>query len=393
MAPVKAMDDIYFTLAGILPNSYQEVIEKDKQSQILLKQALAPKSEKEKQQILTTAQQALDNGANINVQHIGRDYNCLHHAVANNFLELVQLLIKNGITINGAGNYHGHTALHLAINRNNPIIAEILINAGARIDLSNKDGQTAFHWAVIDDNLKIAKLLIAHKANVNVRDQDDKTPLYYALFSSKEMVELLIDAGADINAQREYNGYTLLHSAANEKTRKYNNKLLIEAGADPMLLNNTAQTPAQITSCPILKAYLAAAESEYQWHVNNTRCITGPNTSDNKSSFLLRAYLGAAPIKATINNNTYLIDLYTIYKTYCENNKLDELEKLLQQCNFGKFLNKQKTALENIGLPLKKDQLHLQSNLVKQTTIKNTFSDVVIFTKKQNIKESYENFN
>ncbi len=56
------------------------------------------------------------------------------------------------------------------------------------------------------------KLLIDRGANVRAIDDTHHTPLHLA--SNKETAQLLIDAGADVNAKTRRTGETLLHSAA-----------------------------------------------------------------------------------------------------------------------------------------------------------------------------------
>ena len=62
---------------------------------------------------------------------------------------------------------------------------------------------TPLHHAVNDDwkgsHFKMVKLLIERGANVNAIDDTHHTPLHWA--SNKETAELLIVAGANINAK------------------------------------------------------------------------------------------------------------------------------------------------------------------------------------------------
>lgn len=52
--------------------------------------------------------------------------------------------------------------------------------------------------------MEVVRVLVRHGANVNARDQDGNTPLCTAITEHiegvKEVVKLLIECGADVNA-------------------------------------------------------------------------------------------------------------------------------------------------------------------------------------------------
>jgi len=85
--------------------------------------------------------------------------------------------------------------------------------------------------ALLDDvkhgNIEAVKQHLANGANVNAKD-DGWTPLHNAAgYSTKEMVELLILNGANVNSKNE-DGWTPLHDAATKEVAE----LLIAKGAD-----------------------------------------------------------------------------------------------------------------------------------------------------------------
>eukprot|EP01114_Cavostelium_apophysatum_P019392 TRINITY_DN623_c0_g1_i1.p1 TRINITY_DN623_c0_g1~~TRINITY_DN623_c0_g1_i1.p1 ORF type:complete len:153 (+),score=56.23 TRINITY_DN623_c0_g1_i1:40-498(+) len=74
-----------------------------------------------------------------------------------------------------------------------------------QIDVNTTDqlGNTALHYAAGANHLSTIKILVtAPKVNVNKKDKVGDTALHKAAFKgSEEVVQALVDAGADINAK------------------------------------------------------------------------------------------------------------------------------------------------------------------------------------------------
>ena len=74
---------------------------------------------------------------------------------------------------------------------------------------------TAMHMAAYNGHSNIVKLLLEHDAEVDCRDVEGKTPLIHACTGPfPETVEMLLAAGADINAAETTEGFTPLMMAA-----------------------------------------------------------------------------------------------------------------------------------------------------------------------------------
>ena len=93
---------------------------------------------------------------------------------------------------------------------------------------SDKLGTTPLHYAAKRGEKEIAELLIANGADVNARGMMGWTPLSWA--ANKEIAELLIAKGADVKAKTDFE-YTPLHWAA-VSGHKEVAELLIANGAD-----------------------------------------------------------------------------------------------------------------------------------------------------------------
>lgn len=95
--------------------------------------------------------------------------------------------------------------------------ARQLIARGAKV---NRLGWTPLHYAASKGHVETAKLLLAHQAMVNAPSPDGTTPFMMAGFSgSREMVQLLLDAGADV-ATRDLKGKNAADWAEAGKQRK-----------------------------------------------------------------------------------------------------------------------------------------------------------------------------
>lgn len=133
----------------------------------------------------------------------------------------------------------GEQPLHRAILEGKKNLAELLISAGASVNIKDKRGMTPLHMAVIKGNKEIAELLIVKGADVNGETGDywEAPPLHMA--DTKEIVELLISKGADVNGINS-TGATLLHKPpVSEEIME----IIISNGADINKKTKNGKTP------------------------------------------------------------------------------------------------------------------------------------------------------
>jgi ankyrin repeat protein len=116
------------------------------------------------------------------------------------------------------------------------------LDKGVEVDAKMQGGYTPLHSAS-RGHKEIAELLIANGADVNAKTVGNGwTPLHYAADEGhKEIIELLIDNGADVNA-KDYLGWTPLLRAAKGGHRRLA-ELLIAKGADVNANSNRDATP------------------------------------------------------------------------------------------------------------------------------------------------------
>ena len=121
------------------------------------------------------------------------------------------------------------------------VVEELLQSPKLRIDMANPAGETALMYACIKGNLDLVKRLLAKEARIN---QPGWTPLHYAVSAnnehSLEIVRLLLDNNAYIDAESP-NKSTPLMLAAQYGSQEMV-QLLLDAGADVQLRNQQGLT-------------------------------------------------------------------------------------------------------------------------------------------------------
>jgi len=131
--------------------------------------------------------------------------------------------------------------------------------------LRSKDdsGREAFHWAVSRGHAELAGKLFDQvgKAAVDTADDDGWTPLIIAASAGhNQLVEMLLDNGANVNATTSQGRTALLYSAS--KGREELTARLIDSGADTNLRDQLGATPLHRASGPghtgVVRLLLAA---------------------------------------------------------------------------------------------------------------------------------------
>lgn len=118
--------------------------------------------------------------------------------------------------------YSDNTPLTAASYKGHLQIVLLLLNRGAKVNISPSYKGEAIHYAVRGGNIAIVSLLLDRGASVNARASYGDTPLSDAVAPSTNqgvlslpIVSLLLECGADVNTYKN-NGWTILHGAAFE---------------------------------------------------------------------------------------------------------------------------------------------------------------------------------
>jgi ankyrin repeat protein len=231
----------------------------------------------------------IDHGATVDARETWGGQTALMWASARRHPEMMQLLISKGADVNAASinrDYQRHvtaegrpksldsgglTPLLYAARENCMSCVDVLIKAGADIDLPDPDGVTPLLVAVMNANWDLARQLIDAGADVNQWDLFGEAPLFTAVDlrtridggrasidapnknSGLAIVKALLERGADPNMQLFFKpanirgatntrGATpLIRAAGNSDLEVV--RLLLEHGADATIATGDRQTP------------------------------------------------------------------------------------------------------------------------------------------------------
>lgn len=153
-------------------------------------------------------------------------------ALENGAPDVVRALLAAGLDPN-APDASGDAPL-FQIDRMTTEVVEAFLDAGARVNATDAEGRTPLFRACYDPaNLPTVLALLAAGVNVHVTDHEEQTALHEATSNdrdSSDLVRLLLDAGADVNAV-DTDGRTPLLNAALCDMESCT-RLLLERGAD-----------------------------------------------------------------------------------------------------------------------------------------------------------------
>lgn len=148
------------------------------------------------------------------------DSSGLHWAAAKGHLGLVRLLLDRGFCVDMRASTHGTTALHYSAMHGHSAVVKLLLERGAAVDVRD---HVFKETAPPDDTQRAGNRL------VNLHGM---TPLHYAAaMGQKDVVRLLLDAGASIEERELVNLRTVLIVAA-FCDQPGVVKVLLERGAD-----------------------------------------------------------------------------------------------------------------------------------------------------------------
>lgn len=122
-------------------------------------------------------------------------------ASSERYSPVIESFIKAGADVN-ASRPDGLTALMVSAKKDAPTVMRILLKSGASVMARDTNGMTAIHHAAMNSpNPELINMLISFGAN-DTPNNSGKTALILAsMMNNADVVNALINAGADINAR------------------------------------------------------------------------------------------------------------------------------------------------------------------------------------------------
>ncbi|GIY51529.1 rabankyrin-5 [Caerostris extrusa] len=206
--------------------------------------------------LFKVAPKLIAGGANIDVTN-DEGLTLLHQAIMNQNKEAALFLLENGADF-AAKTRENESPLQLAVKRHLPSVVEALCRVGADVNTKDENGDCALWLALESGQEDIASILVKHGCDTNCWGEGPggcyQTLLHRALDENNEFVScFLIRSDCDMNSPRRpspegrgddeaFDGQSALHLSATWGLEQVV-QTLIEHGADVNLQDSEMKTP------------------------------------------------------------------------------------------------------------------------------------------------------
>ena len=171
--------------------------------------------------------------------------------------QVAELLLQHGADVNVRGS-PDNTLLTSTIVLNAPDIVQWLLNHGADVNAQNGALCTPLHIAAYYGHFEALQILFQKNADIHIRNLLGESPLHFATSPEPpgayvDIIQALLDHGADPNARDNHNSTPLHHSSWWEKSgygvsmgTVEGTRLLLKHGAIIDAEDNEGRTPLQL---------------------------------------------------------------------------------------------------------------------------------------------------
>ncbi|WP_440895448.1 ankyrin repeat domain-containing protein [Amphibacillus sp. Q70] len=148
-----------------------------------------------------TVKLLIEQGADINIRNNNQD-NVLLYAGAEGLLEIVKLAIRAGADTTLTNRYGGIALIPASERGHVEVVKELLTHSDTNANHINHLHWTALLEAVIlgdggTNHQEIVQLLVDHGADVNIRDENGVTPLEHAKKRGFKTIEHILKQAGD----------------------------------------------------------------------------------------------------------------------------------------------------------------------------------------------------
>lgn len=203
----------------------------------------------------------LNHGADANME-VDNYGNPLQVASIEGYAEITELLLDNGANVNAQGGPYGN-ALCAASIRGHPQIVEILLDSNADIDQKGHDYFSAVHSTALqgasrEGHLGVVRILLDRGADIHAKDTYNIDALGAASEKGRlEIANMLINKGARINTGKAYARPLYLASRSGHPEII---KLLLDNGADANAQNDASDIDCSALCAASRNGHLEAAK-------------------------------------------------------------------------------------------------------------------------------------
>ena len=169
-------------------------------------------------------------------------------AITGNLKEVMRLIQKDNDNVDDNDGF-ARTPLHYASGYGHVEVVSYLLDHGANINRTDDFDATALFHACRSGHLLLVELLLSRGADPTICTDDGRTPLLVASSEGRvDVVRCLVRnkaVRATIDAQNSNGLTSLWHASIANRVEVV--KVLVEAGANPMMTDSSGGTPLGIS--------------------------------------------------------------------------------------------------------------------------------------------------